>query len=647
MEDYCFICIAIEVDRLLREFQNHNHSIHHHSSKGVVMRSILAIFLVVCSCAGVLVARSDNGLKGPAGGVAPEIIHPTNLGPGRGASNCIGHETPLGYEISSGHNEELKLTNTPAKVTLGGTPNGPGGTFAPSGGTSFDATNQNGWIPYDAAIAAGPNHIVVCTNAQIEVYSRSGGFIARYSTDPGSGSDFFPTDAGVSFDCKAFYDNAANHFVLLYDQESNPLAFMNVAVSVTSDPTGAWYKYHLSWTLDGSTPTSNWGDFPSLGYDNNAIYIGANQYSFSGSFRYSKVRVLSKAQLYSGASATWTDFTSLLNADGSSAFTVKAGRMLSSSASEYLLNTRPGGGSSVTTWRIDNAPAAPTLTRVATVSVGTYGVPPNGRQPGGSSVASGDCRTQDVVMQNGVIYTAFSEKYGNRHNNQGAGVRYLEITTGGVKNKDISYFSSGVDRFYPAVTVDPSGNMFMVYSGSSSTQYASMYSTGKLTTETSIEAPSLIRAGAGTVTDGRWGDYSGIANDFSTTGAVWMFSGWAKSNGAWGTHVASAAFTVTPPIAHHLDAGSSEKVQAFALRGNYPNPFNPSTIISYVLPEQGNAKLSVYDILGREIATLVDGVQNAGEHRVSFHADGLPSGVYYYRLEAGDKVQAGKMLLSK
>ncbi len=609
-----------------------------------MFKHFLFVLFLLLSLATLLTAGQDpRPLNGPAEGVKPTLFTPApSTG---GISNGVGLQTPFGYEVSAGHNEDLKIANTPSNVTLGGTPNGTGGVYAPSSGTSFDATVQNGWIPYDAAIAAGPNHIVVCTNAQIEVYSRSGAFLARYSTDPGSGNDFFPTDAGVSFDCKVFYDKGANHFVMLYDQESNPLAFMNVAVSVTSDPTGAWYKYHLDWTLDGSTKTSNWGDFPSFGYSDSAIFIGANQYSFSNSYKYSKVRVLSKAQLYSGAAATWTDFTNLLNSNGTSAFTVKAGRMLSSSIAEYLLNTAPGGGNFVTLWRIDNAPAAPTLSRVATVSVGTYAVPPNGRQPGGSSVASGDCRTQDLVMQNGVVYEAFSEKYGTRRNNQGAGIRYLEITTAGVKNKDISYFTSGIDQFYPAVTVDPSGNMFMVFSRSSSTQYASMYQTGMLTTETSIEASSLVRAGAGTVTDGRWGDYSGIANDYSNTGAVWEYCGWSQSNGAWGTHVAAASFG-TPPSTQPVLA-NNETVTAFALKGNYPNPFNPTTNIVYTLPSDMRATLTIYNALGQQVALLADGVQSAGQHVVAFDASRHASGIYYYKLQAGTNVSMAKMLLLK
>jgi hypothetical protein len=555
------------------------------------------------------------------------------------AGNAFGLGTPFGYEVSQGHTEELK-TATPSPTPLGGAPNGSGGPLAASTGTSFSGPGQNGWIPYDAAIAVGPNHIIVMSNAQFAVFGKDKTLYSLTQYD-----NFFGTAAGTAFDPKCFYDATAGHFVMLTDMSSNPQAYMNVAVSKTSDPTGGWWIYQLDWTLDGSAKTGNWGDYPSLGYDNNAIYIGANQYSFSNSYKYSKVRVLSKAELYSGASTvTWTDFVNLLNSNGSSAFTVKAGRMLSSSNSEYLLNTLPGGGSYVSLWRIDNAPASPTLTRVATVSVGSYAVPPNGRQPGGSSVASGDCRTQDVVMQNGVVYTAFSEKYGTTRRNQGAGIRFLEITTSGLKNVDISYFYSGIDQFYPAVTVDATGNVYMVFSRSSKTEYASMYQTGMKTTETSIEAPGLVRAGSSTITYGRWGDYSGIANDPSNSGAVWEYCGWAAPGGTWGTWVTSASFSGTAPkIA--VNGIDNSTPAAFSLHQNYPNPFNPSTLIAYDLPRDAQVKLTVYDVLGREVSVLVNEIEAAGAHSVRFDAAGLSSGAYFYRLEAGNFVQIRKLSL--
>jgi len=85
----------------------------------------------------------------------------------------------------------------------------------------------------------------------------------------------------------------------------------------------------------------------------------------------------------------------------------------------------------------------------------------------------------------------------------------------------------------------------------------------------------------------------------------------------------------------------------FILYQNYPNPFNPSTYISFDLPRNVKVKVSVYDVLGRLVKVLVDGEMPAGKHRIEFRGDGLPSGVYFYRLEAGDFMDVKKMMLIK
>ncbi len=79
----------------------------------------------------------------------------------------------------------------------------------------------------------------------------------------------------------------------------------------------------------------------------------------------------------------------------------------------------------------------------------------------------------------------------------------------------------------------------------------------------------------------------------------------------------------------------------------YPNPFNSSTILEYSIPRSSAVKLSVYDLLGREIAVLFEGEQNAGEHTVVWNASAVPSGIYFYRIETPGFVDTRKMILIK
>ena len=95
------------------------------------------------------------------------------------------------------------------------------------------------------------------------------------------------------------------------------------------------------------------------------------------------------------------------------------------------------------------------------------------------------------------------------------------------------------------------------------------------------------------------------------------------------------------------EPGQAAVPSEFRLYQNYPNPFNPATTIAYEISASAHVDIKIYDILGREVATLVDGVQNPGSYRVTFDASHIASGVYFYRLEAGSFVSVKKMLLLK
>lgn len=84
---------------------------------------------------------------------------------------------------------------------------------------------------------------------------------------------------------------------------------------------------------------------------------------------------------------------------------------------------------------------------------------------------------------------------------------------------------------------------------------------------------------------------------------------------------------------------------SFNLQQNYPNPFNPATVIRYELPVACPVEVTVCDVIGRGVATLVDEVQRAGEYSLYWNARGIPSGVYYYRLRAGEFSATKKMIL--
>jgi hypothetical protein len=85
----------------------------------------------------------------------------------------------------------------------------------------------------------------------------------------------------------------------------------------------------------------------------------------------------------------------------------------------------------------------------------------------------------------------------------------------------------------------------------------------------------------------------------------------------------------------------------YSLSQNYPNPFNPSTTIGYSLAKESFVQLKVFDVLGREIKTLIDEKESVGTYNVHFDAKGINSGVYFYKIIAGDFTQSNKMIVIK
>ncbi len=117
-----------------------------------------------------------------------------------------------------------------------------------------------------------------------------------------------------------------------------------------------------------------------------------------------------------------------------------------------------------------------------------------------------------------------------------------------------------------------------------------------------------------------------------------LFAG-TFGSGVWQRTLSEMVVSVPVP-------GSSVPA-GIALDQNYPNPFNPTTMIRYALPERASVTLTVCSLLGEKVAVLVKGEKEAGVHMISFNASGMASGVYLYRLEAGDFVQSRALVILK
>ena len=124
-----------------------------------------------------------------------------------------------------------------------------------------------------------------------------------------------------------------------------------------------------------------------------------------------------------------------------------------------------------------------------------------------------------------------------------------------------------------------------------------------------------------------------IAANHITIQAVPVVYGW--------THIDN--FSISPTTS----VQNEQVIVEYFISQNFPNPFNPATKIKYSIPQLSKVVIKVFDILGNEIETLVNEEKQTGTYEITWYAEGLPSGVYFYQLQAGDLIQTKKMVLMK
>ncbi len=243
----------------------------------------------------------------------------------------------------------------------------------------------------------------------------------------------------------------------------------------------------------------------------------------------------------------------------------------------------------------------------------------------------------------------------------------------------------GKNQFWPVVSVEPGGNVDVTYYQDTEVQPQPV---NPLSTNISVGFPLRRQSSYRSFVDFFWAqsrdggltfqtpvqvndstsDWSIAASNIipnfgdynaSVSGANSVFCTWGQSRlydinpdtGVNNRFVPSAAFAQISGIGQapflqrpvlHADLPARAN-----LAQNYPNPFNPATVITYVVPTGERVRLVVYNTLGEEIATLVDGYRDAGNHSAVFDARHLPSGVYYYRLTAGTFSSTQKMILAR
>jgi hypothetical protein len=214
----------------------------------------------------------------------------------------------------------------------------------------------------------------------------------------------------------------------------------------------------------------------------------------------------------------------------------------------------------------------------------------------------------------------------------------------------------GVHHIFPSIAANKNLDVLLGFTRTDATRYPEAAYTGRKGTMPSgtMVPVQAYRQGQSFYTrflsgkKNRWGDYSNTCVDPADDVMLWTIQEYAgtqvstdSNGGRWATRWAKIdpASGLTG-IAE--EAGIPDRATLFQ---NYPNPFNPSTTIRFAVPAAGHVSLKVYDLLGREVATVVDGEFSPGMHERVWDASGVSSGVYLYRMRSGGGASAARTMV--
>ncbi|WP_033289838.1 hypothetical protein [Amycolatopsis jejuensis] len=439
------------------------------------------------------------------------------------------------------------------------------GGLAPAASASFEGISQTAFRPPDCTVAVGPTRVMAAVNVDLVGYDKTGLQVFRWANFTAMFNPVLPAGAQL-FDPKLAYDHYSGRWIVcVAARRANPQgSWIMLGVSQTGDPAGAYWIWSTDATVNGSTATGNWSDYPMLGFDTQAIYVSTNQFGFGGGFAHAKLRIFNKAELYGGGvgpshNIRWWDFWGLKNPDGSAAFSVQPCchfQGLGGNPRAYLVNSLFPSGSSLTLWTLSNSlglwsGSAPTLTSTA-VACRSYSLPPGAVQKDGGTtrIATNDTRLLNAVFQSvgrtQRVWTTHTSGYSWRGDTEARSVvQWYEID---VPSHAISqqgaFGASGRHYFFPVIQTDISRNAHVAFGRSAADEYGHFRQTGRLATDApgTLQGSATVIAGQSAYTGGRWGDYFGIGRDPSDSRTVWSYGEYAGASNTWRTRVNAAKY---------------------------------------------------------------------------------------------------------
>jgi hypothetical protein len=376
--------------------------------------------------------------------------------------------------------------------------------------------------PPDTCGAIGPNHFLEVVNRVIAAYNRTTGARVWISA---LGS-FLP---GSNGDPRILYDQHSGRWIVMVDDFNTRLY---LAVSLTSDPTGSWFK--TSFVVSQGSDAGKWPDYPTMGVDAVGVYMAA--YMVGGGM---SIFAVDKAPLIAPSPSLGT-VTAFRNLPWEGA--IQPVHTYGNPGREYFISRK--SLNSLRVRRLVGPLTAPTLTEMGSVSI-PLGSDPSDVPALGSTVDldSVDGRLMNAVYRDGSIWTCHTINVSDR-----AACRWYEIRV--VGSPSLVQYGTVADSiqhyFFPGISVNARGDAVMGFTGSNASEYASAYYTGRLYSDPPgvMAVPAPYKAGQASQNniDGygrnRWGDYSLSTLDPTDQVTLWTIQEYAEATDIWGTYIA-------------------------------------------------------------------------------------------------------------
>lgn len=411
-------------------------------------------------------------------------------------------------------------------------------------------TPSNNSAPPDPTIAVGPNHVMVLTNntTGINIFDKQGNLLKAVNSTT-FWNPIWPSQSG---DPQIVYDHYHNRWVIVFMQvdATAQIAGDLVAYSDDDDPFGTWYLYRL--------PHTYWGDYPQIGFDEEAIYIATRSFNFAGGYRDMKIRVISTSELYAsnGGKLTYTDLWNItLPGSSTKPDGIHPSFQYSTSGGHYLLWANRSGANFYCVYKLTNPTTNPVLTGT-NIFVPVYGETPDAIQLGGTTkiATNGSHIKTSPIFKDGHLYATHSVRNASATNY--SNVKYIKIDVS--SNTVVENYELTSDRtayFYPAIALDKDNNVMITCSRSGDSEYPGSYYLGRRATDPpGLSSAYQLQEGLGNYvctfcgTRNRWGDYLGIYTDPTDEYGFWMVSEYARSTNTYAMAIGHVRLKPFPGI---------------------------------------------------------------------------------------------------